>query len=315
MTEHQTSLPQSLPAIEIQSAKDRKTPTIEWLKSSDGARLGCRVWIGSEDAPVVIHLHGIEGHSQWFENTASSLNENGITVYAPDRRGSGMNGNLRGHLDNYNILLSDLEYQIQHIRRQHRGQRVILIANCWSAKIATIFAQSNYQNTDHTLIPPLAGLILTGPAIYTKADFPLITKLQIAFSWLLGSHALQKYWSIPLKTSMFTNDPDFINFIDNDPLHLTKATTSFFVQTFLLSRKAQQAAKFIKMPLLILQGEDDQIVDVTKLENWFEQVSSTDKALQVFPGAAHSLDFDRTWFKEYTHTLCNWILKRGQLGI
>jgi acylglycerol lipase len=315
LTDQQTALTLCLPAIEIQSSNTRRAPTIEWLKAPDGSKLGCRVWQGNENAPVVIHLHGIEGHSQWFENTASVLNENGITVYAPDRRGSGMNSNLRGHLDNYSILFADLESQIRYIRRKHRGQRVIMIANCWSAKLASIFSQSTYESTDHALIPPFAGLILTGPAIYTHVDFPFLTKLQIAFSWLLGNQTLKKYWPIPITTNMLTNDPGFIKFIENDTARLTKATTSFFVQTFFLSKKAQQAAKFIKMPVLILQGEDDQIVDIEKLEVWYEQIASTDKAIHAFPGASHSLDFDRTWFKEYTHLLCDWILTKGQLGI
>jgi alpha-beta hydrolase superfamily lysophospholipase len=151
LTNRQSHTAVSLPVIGDQNLNP---PSIEWLKAPDGGKLGCRVWKGIETAPVVIYMHGIEGHSQWFENTASVLNKNGITVYAPDRRGSGMNGNLGGHLENYNILLADLESQIKHARRQHRGQRVILIANCWSAKIATLFAQSNYESTDKTLIAP-----------------------------------------------------------------------------------------------------------------------------------------------------------------
>ena len=195
-------------------------------------RFGCRTWRGNDDAPVVIYLHGIEGHSQWFENTASILNEQGITIYAPDRRGSGMNGNLRGHLENYNILFSDLESQIRHIKRQHRGQRLILIANCWSAKLAAVFAQSNYESTDRTLVPPLAGLVFNAPAIYTRVDFSLLTKLQIAVAYLLGGSSRLKYWPVPLTTSMLTRNTDFLNYLDNDSLRLTKATTSFLFKHF-----------------------------------------------------------------------------------
>ncbi len=313
MTESRSNVTTALPAIS--TVTNRTGPTIEWLKAADGGKLGCRVWTGSTESPVVIYLHGIEGHSQWFENTASALNERGITVYAPDRRGSGMNGNLRGHLEDYKILLSDLESQIRYIRKQHQGQRIILIANCWSAKLGAIFAQSNYQSSDGALIAPLAGLILTGPAIHTRIDFPLSIKLQIAIGYILKSHALLRYWPIPLSTTMLTTNKDFIAFLESDPLRLTKATTSFFAQTFFLTKKAQQAAKFIKIPILILQGEEDLIVDIQKLENWYEQIVSTDKAIHAFPGASHSLDFDADWFKEYTHVLADWILAKGQLGI
>ncbi len=302
----------SLPTI---GQHTRQPCSVEWLKVPDGAKLGYRVWQGVQTAPVVIYLHGIEGHSQWFENTADVLNESGITVYAPDRRGSGMNGNARGHLEDYNTLLADLESQIKHVRRQHRGQKVILIANCWSAKIAALFAQSNYQSTDKSIIAPLAGLVLTGPAIYTRADFSLLTKVNMAFGRLLGGKYLLNYWPIPITTAMLTDDPEFTQFINDDPLRITKATTSFFIQTFLATRKAQQAAKLIKIPVLILLGENDQIIDANKLEGWYEQLASTDKEIHAFPGASHSLDFDKAWFKEYTHNLVSWILSRGQFGI
>lgn len=236
MTEQHQSITTTLPAI-LPPTSSRKTATIEWLKTPDGGKVGCRIWQGNENAPVVIYLHGIEGHSQWFENTAFVLNEQGITVYAPDRRGSGMNGGLRGHLEDYNILFSDLEAQLRHIKRQHRGQRLIMIANCWSAKLAAVFAQSNYESTDHTLVPPLAGLIFNAPAIYTRVDFSLLTKLEIAMEYILGGKSRLKHWPIPLTTDMLTKNPDFLDFLNNDPLRLKKATTAFFAQTFFLTKK------------------------------------------------------------------------------
>jgi acylglycerol lipase len=313
LTEQRQSITTTLPSI--LPTTSRKTPAIEWLKAPDGAKIGCRIWHGSENAPVVIYLHGIEGHGQWFENTASALNEQGITVYAPDRRGSGMNGNMRGHLESYRILLSDLESQVRYIKRQHRGQRLIMIANCWSAKLATVFAQSNYESTDHTLVPPLAGLILNAPAIYTRVDFSLLTKLEIAMEFIMGGNSRSKYWPIPLTTSMLTRNTDFLDFLDSDSLRLTKATTSFFAQTFFLTKRAQRSAKFIKIPVLILQGEDDLIVNTEKLEIWYQQIAAKDKSIHAFPGAAHSLDFDADWFKEYTHVLTDWILSKGQFGV
>ncbi len=314
MTEQRNSISNILPAV-IPPTNLRKSAQIEWLEAADGAKLGCRIWRGNEDAPVVIYLHGIEGHSQWFENTAAVLNENGITVYAPDRRGAGMNGGMRGHLDNYKVLLSDLESQTRYIKREHRGQRLIMIANCWSAKLAALFAQSNYESTNKTLVTPLAGLILIAPAIYTRIDFSLITKLEIAMEYMLGGRYRLKYWPIPITTAMLTKNPIFAEFLEKDSLRITKATTSFFVQTFFLTKKAQQSAKFIKIPVLVLQGQDDLIVNTNKLEGWYQQITSKDKSIHNFPGAAHSLDFDAEWFKEYTHELTNWIMTRGQLGV
>jgi acylglycerol lipase len=303
----------SLPPLPAAMGAARRPVTIEWLKAPDGAKLGYRLWQGSNDAPVVLYLHGIEGHSQWFENTASALNERGLTVYAPDRRGCGMNGQSRGHISNYRTLLADLESQLRQIRRQHSGKSVFLIANCWSAKLAAILAQVNYKSTDQSLLPPFAGLILTSPAIYTRIDFPLPTKLKIAFSWLRGNKGQMQIWPIPLTTTMLTDNPDYLDYLQKDPLRLTDVTTSFLVQTFLLSLKAKEVAKNITIPTLILQAGVDEIVNIQKLENWYEKIPAADKAMRVFPEVCHSLDFDSAWFKEYTHMLSEWILARVPL--
>jgi len=312
LTEEELNNIVSLPPLPAAVGIAKRPANIEWLKASDGAKLGYRFWQGSNDSPVVLYLHGIEGHSQWFENTASVLNERGLTVYAPDRRGCGMNGQSRGHIRNYRILLADLESQLRLIRRQHRGNPVFLMANCWSAKLAAILAQVDYKSTDLSLLPPFAGLILTSPAIYTRIDLSLPTKLKIAFSWLRGAQGQMQLWPIPLTTTMLTNNPDYLDYLQKDPLRLTNVTTSFLVQTFLLSLKAKEVAKNIKIPTLILQAGVDEIVNIEKLENWYEEIPAADKAMRVFPEVDHSLDFDRAWFKEYTHMLCQWIAGRAQ---
>jgi len=293
----------SLPPLPAELGVAKRPPAIDWLKASDGTKLGYRFWKGDPASPVVLYLHGIEGHSQWFENTATVLNKNGFTIYAPDRRGCGMNAQSRGHVANYQVLLDDLEIMLRHIEHHNANNALFLIANCWAAKLAVIMAQTEFTGEENPL-PPITGLILTSPAIYTYVDFPLATKLQIALAWLTGKQ--QKTWPIPLTTSMLTNNPEYLDYLQKDPLRLTSATASFFVQTFFLSMQAREIAKNIKIPTLILQGGVDEIVDIEKLEDWYEKIATADKAIHVFPEASHTLDFDRTWFKEYTHMLSSW---------
>src|SRR5690606_11116879 len=90
--------------------------------------------------PVVLYLHGIEGHSQWFEQTASELNRKGFTVYAPDRRGAGMNRRDRGHMQSYKEFLSDVESFLVRIRNSHPAHPVALWGNCWGAKGAAVLS-------------------------------------------------------------------------------------------------------------------------------------------------------------------------------
>ncbi len=284
-------------------------PTMEWQRSSDDLQLACRTWKGKPGLPVVAYLHGIEGHSLWFENTASALNSQGMTVYAPDRRGSGLNPRDRGNLSSYKIYLADLEVFLRKIAFDHLGHSVIVLGNCWGAKAASVICQKDYRSASGQDVSlPIAGLVLTSPGIYTKVDYGMGTKLQIAYASIVGDSGRNRKWAIPLEVEMLTNNPTYQGFLKRDNLRLTEATASFFVESFKLSKLAEKAAPAIEMPMLILQAGADMIVDVDKLQGWYGKSPSTAKELRIFPDASHTLDFDSTWFKEYVHVLSEWIL-------
>jgi acylglycerol lipase len=284
-----------------------KQPEIEYIRASDGSKVACRVWKGEVGQCVVLYLHGIEGHSQWFENTASVLNSKGITIYAIDRRGSGLNPRDRGHMPNYTGFLDDIEIWLRHLFHEYKGHPLVLMSNCWSAKATAVIAAGRHKGAEGPL-SLLSGVVMTCPAIYTKVDFDIKTKLRI------GYHAIRQdrvSLPIPLTTEMLTDNPTFIGYLKQDPLRLSEATAQFYLETFKLSKLAEGAAKDIQLPLLILQAGSDRIVDVPALEKWFAQCKSEKKDLRIFPDAVHSLDFDSTWFSDYTNVLGQWLKARS----
>jgi alpha-beta hydrolase superfamily lysophospholipase len=285
------------------------------MRAADGVQLKGRVWQGKPGLPVVIYLHGIEGHSAWFENTAAVLSQRGITVYAPDRRGSGLNPRDRGHLNDYKEFLSDVEATMRRVSSLYVGHPIVLMANCWSARAAAIIARQDYKPVTGSIGTPLSGLVLTCPAIFTKADFDSTTKLKIFYEWIQGSYRLLRYWPIPLTTEMFTNNPPYLDYVENDTLRLKEATTSFYAQTFIMNWRAKRAAPFIDLPTIVLQAGSDRIVDIEKLEAWYAKIKTSQKTMRIFPDAVHSLDFDQTWFRDYTHLLTEWLLARSPVSV
>ncbi|PWT96789.1 MAG: hypothetical protein C5B53_08935 [Candidatus Melainabacteria bacterium] len=303
------------PGALTQSGSAIKRPVIERLRSQDGMQLGYRFWEGKPGAPVAVYLHGIEGHGQWFEKTAAALNERGITVYAADRRGSGMNPRERGHLSRDRVFLSDIEGLLRRVSAQHPGCAIVLLASCWSAKAGAILARRDYKPVDPAFKTALAGLVLICPALYTKVDISLLTKLRIAWQLLQASDRLLTYWPLPLSPAMYTNEPDYLQFLEKDPLRLKEVTASFLIATLFLSLRAKRAGKFISLPVLIVQSGADQIVDIERVGEWYAGMASENKTMRIFPDAFHSIDFDRTWFKEYTHLLSEWLLARSPITV
>lgn len=278
--------------------------------TSDGVEHFARIWKSQPDSQlekaVLVYIHGIEGHSLWFDRTARVLMAQGISTYAIDRRGAGMSQEARGHCEDHRRLIGDIDEIVCAIGDIEAGKPVFLMANCWGAKPAIVAAASPALKTHGRI----SGLILTSPAITVQVDVDFRTKLKIGWSFLRRDN---KAFAIPLTPEHFTESPRYLQFIREDHLRLKDATASFFFHSLLLTRLAQSAAPILMTPLLVLQSGRDGIVVIDKIEKWFSQVASKDKAMEMFPEAAHSLDFEEgSAFDRYEKTLVRWMMERAR---
>lgn len=270
------------------------------LVSADACEQHYRVWPAAEARAAIVYVHGIEGHSAWIEPTAAPLNRAGFSLYAFDRRGAGASGGPRGHLQSASIIVDDIVSAVTSLRAKHG--RLFLMANCWGAKAAVVAACLAGSR--------LSGLILTSPALAVKVDLPLPVKLAIGWAWLTRSPAR---FDLPLTAEMFTDNPGYLRFIEEDPLRLTAATASFFVESMKLESLAWAKAPALGTPLLVLQAGRDSIVDAEGVRRWFARAGSADKSLRVFAESAHSLDFDEHP-EPYRQTLIGWLDEHLEAG-
>ena len=265
-----------------------------------------RIWPaqGATKAALV-YLHGIEGHSSWFADTAQYLASGGVTTRAVDRRGSGLSKERRGDAASFTRLLQDVEEVIDDAIAKEGDVPVFLMANCWGAKLAALVSRKQSR-----VASKLAGLVLSSPAVAVKVDLPFKAKLEIALRCCLGS---LKPLPIPLLPENFTDNPQFLSMIAEDKLRLTEATSRFFVAGFLLTLMSGKASPQIEMPILIVQSGIDDIVDIEGVERWFSLAASPDKTMELFSGARHSLDFHKEP-AHYRATLLQWLLSRAALS-
>lgn len=276
-------------------------------QGSDGATLQYRYWQGVPGRPVIVHLHGIEGHSQWLEPTAKILASQGMTIYAPDRRGSGLNSRATGQPTHFQQFLSDIQ-EMLFLASKESGP-LFLVGNCWGAKPAAVLISRWQQGK--VQLPEIKGLILTSPALITKADLTFSEKLLVAYRWLTGSMVKIP---VPLTAEMLTDNKPYLDYITNDPDRLTEVTAHFFAQTFFLTEIAKRQAHAIRLPLLVLQAGRDDIVNIDQINKWFAKAASADKTFKMFDWMAHSLDFDKK-ADEYVSVLTRWINEKAQAEV
>jgi lysophospholipase len=114
---------------------------------------------------------------------------------------------------------------------------------------------------------------------------------------------------IPLTPELYTANPPYQALIRADPLRRLEATAQFFWETARLDRRRRRASARLGLPLLLLQGEADQMIDVPKTRRWFARLGVEDKTYRAYPGAGHTLDFEPDC-GEYLADLLAWLSTR-----
>jgi acylglycerol lipase len=271
-----------------------------FLTANDGVRLHYLCWSTGRSPPwaVIIFLHGVASHGAWFGETATDLNHQGVAVYAPDRRGSGRSGGPRGHLDRYERALDDVEEVVRLVSSEHVGTPLFLAASSWAAKLAVVYA---------ALRPaPLSGLLLLSPGLLPRVNLSPGRRVRVIVGHIITPTARLP---IPLTPTLYTANPPYVDLIQTDPLRLLEATAQFFWETARLDRRRRHAAARLRMPLLVLQGKDDKMMDVAGTRSWFSRLGVEDKTYRAYPGAGHTLDFEPDR-RQYLADMVGWLSAR-----
>ena len=206
----------------------------------------------------------------------------GVAVYAPDRRGSGRSGGparpprpLRARAGRRRARWCGWS------SAEHPGTPLFLAASSWAAKLGVVYAARRPA--------PLSGLLLLGPGLLPRVSLSRADRLAVVAGHLVAPTARL---AIPLTPEMYTANPPYLDFIRADRLRLLQATTRFFWETARLDRAPGARRRRLGLPLLLLQGEDDAMMDVPATRRWFSRLGAEDKTYRAYPGAGHTLDFE-----------------------
>jgi acylglycerol lipase len=254
-----------------------------YLTAGDGVRLHCLHWRSGQSPPsaVVVFLHGIASHAGWFAETAADLNRHGVEVYGLDRRGSGRSGGPRGHLERYERALDDVEQLVLLAAAEHPRVPLFLAASSWAAKLGVVYAAQRPG--------PLAGLLLLGPGLLPRVNLSPWRRALVVAGHLVRPTARLP---IPLTPELYTANPPYRDSIRGDRLRLLEATTQFYWQTARLDRRRGRDTARLQLPVLLLQGEADQMMDVPATRRWFDGLGGRHSSYRAYPGAGHTLDFE-----------------------
>jgi alpha-beta hydrolase superfamily lysophospholipase len=279
-------------------------PRIEFYTARDGGRLAVRVW-RTEELPRarVVILHGITSHGGWYGQVASHLANEGFDVHLLDRRGSGLNAEQPGDVDDWRTWIDDVAMYLDNslttaaTRSQPRQLPTILCGISWGGKLAPAVARHHAALID--------ALALICPGMYSPF-LPGVAK-RIILAAPVPDRMRGRCVRIPLRRpELFTDTPRWREFIAQDPLALRRVTWRFAQEDRRLTRFARESAHFLHLPTLMMLAGQDRIVNNSRARQFFGRVVGAHKTLIEYGGAAHTLEFERDP-SEYFADLADWL--------
>lgn len=276
-------------------------PQLVTYQAADGHNLPVRRYGVVDGARAqVIFLHGIISHGGWYTRSCNYLANAGIAVHFLDRRGSGLDPIERGDVDRWATWLSDVEVYMEQL--QGKGPLVVCGIS-WGGKLAPALARHR---------PDLiAGMGLICPGIYARQQPGVLKTAGLVATGPLGID--EKRIAIPLQEAeLFTDAPQWQDYIRHDPLTLREITLRFARADRLLTKHVRTSGPWIHTPTLLMLSGRERIVDNRRTRRFFDTLAARDKTVIDYPNAAHTLEFEPDPL-DYFDDLAAWISKMATM--
>ena len=262
----------------------------------DGYEAYSRYWPAENCSAAVLYLHGIQSHCGWYTETARSINQAGMAVLQPDRRGSGRNDKDRGHADSAGQLIDDGFAYARTLRELSGIDRIHIIGVSWGGKLAAAI---------HATDPAIASsLSLIAPGLYPIVDVSATEKFRIGWSMVADP---TKLYNIPLNNpELFTDNLERIRFLQNDEYQIHQASAGFFLASRRMDKIWAKIKNAPPVPLRVFLAGEERIIDNDKTGRLIGELDWPDKQVITYPNSRHTIEFGSDQ-QPFTADLVNWL--------
>ncbi len=274
---------------------------VQTIAGSDGAPLALSVW-PAEGRPraVLLALHGFGDYApSTFGGPAPFWAEAGITVYAYDQRGFGRNVS-RGAWPGAGALIGDFAAVAAQIRARHPDIPLIALGHSMGAGVVLAALGEGRA-------PQIDAAILAAPAI---AGGDAVGALSRAGVWSMAKVLPDKRWTGDgLVRFQASDDIDALRALAADPVYLRNPSAREIMGLIRVMDRAAAAAPAVTTPLLVLQGEKDELVTPEAVAAVSATIAAPLTTVR-YPEGWHLLFRDRQKVRVWTDSR-DWILENG----
>ena len=276
-----------------------------WVKSEDGTRL----WLGStrvdgDVAAEVLLTHGLGEHASRYEHVAARFAQAGLRLHAYDLRGHGRSEGRRGDAPSYDCFLRDLDRVRAAVERPDAP--LFLMGHSMGGTIAALFAIERLAAFARD-VHPVAGLILSSPALVAGKDVP---RWMLAASRIV-SRLWPRYKAMKIEPALLSRDSRIVEANRADPLvHHGAVPARTGAELLAAMARIERARGSLRLPVLVYHGTADKLTEPEGSRAFAAHVGASDRTLTLYEGAFHETmnDLGR---ERVIDALTQWILARS----
>jgi alpha-beta hydrolase superfamily lysophospholipase len=268
------------------------------LSGAGGRTLFRRAWLSAEPVRLVLLVHGYAEHSGRYEHVGAWLAARGCAVHAYDQQGHGRSEGPRGHVRRFGDLLDDLDHFLDLTRGEHPGLPAFVVGHSMGGLVVAAWARERK--------PEAAGAITSGAALRV-AEVPS-TGQRIALR-LLRRVAPRLRMPRPIDPEALSRDPEVGRAYQADSLIFQTMTLALAAGLFEAAGRTLHGAADVELPMLLLHGGEDPLVEARGSRDFFEGLRSSGNDLRIYADLRHEIFNEPEW-ETVLADLLDWVRKR-----
>jgi alpha-beta hydrolase superfamily lysophospholipase len=232
----------------------------------------------SEPRAVLLIVHGYDDHSGRYMNIVNHFVPKGFAVCGLDHIGHGKSEGKRWYVQKFEDYTEILQFFLRMVQNMQAEKPVFLIGFSLGALITSVYLLDNQEE--------LVGSVLVAPGVKVPENISAFT----IFMGKILSAILPKAGLLVFEDEDISKDQSVVEAYKLDPLvYRGKMTARLSAEILKAMIRLNKEGTRITLPILIVQGAADRLVDPEGAQMLLDLIQSKDKQIKLYEGLYHEV--------------------------
>lgn len=234
-------------------------------------------WEAENPKAVIVMVHGASEHHGRYKWLIEMWRAEHINVVMGDLPGQGTSTRRRGHIDSFDEYINTVESWVKEAGQY--GLPVVLLGHSMGGLVVIRTLQEKQLLIDAVILSsPCLGIVEPPPK-----GLEWVSK---GLNYIVPSLRLSSH----LDPGIATRNKEIQERDENDSLYVRKVSIRWYRELVKAMKLAyQNHNKFPNVPVLLLQGGADKIVDKVIVKEWFDKLDVHAKMFKEWDGLYHEV--------------------------